>query len=86
MFGDYEDQLQKYVQRNSNSLYEQLHANRKNFTSLTVMTVHKFCQLLELDHLLEFFPLLKGREKLKQQDQIWQKICHDLKWQYIFSI
>ena len=24
-------------------------------------------------------------EKLQQQDQIWEKICKDLKWQYIPS-
>ena len=59
--------------------------NRKNFLSYSYV-LHKFCELLEFDHLLEYFPLLKSREKLHQQDLIWQKICKDLKWQYIPSL
>ena len=59
--------------------------NRKNFLSYSYV-LHKFCELLEFDHLLEYFPLLKSREKLHQQDIIWEKICKDLKWQYIPSV
>jgi len=57
---------------------------RKNFLSYSYV-LHKFCELLEYDNLLPFFPLLKSREKLQQQDQIWKNICKDLKWQYIPS-
>ena len=39
--------------------------------------------LLEYDYLLPYFPLLKSREKLLQQDQIWKLICGDLNWQFI---
>ena len=59
--------------------------NRKNFLSYSYV-LHKFCELLEFDHLLEYFPLLKSREKLHQQDIIWEKMCKDLKWQYIPSL
>ena len=58
---------------------------RKNFLSYSYV-LHKFCQLLELDDLLIHFPLLKSREKLQQQDKIWENICKDLKWQYIPSV
>lgn len=58
--------------------------DRKNFLSYSYV-LHKFCQLLEYDELLEFFPLLKSREKLQQQDKIWKLICIDLKWEYIPS-
>ena len=59
--------------------------NRKNFLSYSYV-LHKFCELLELDHLLIYFPLLKSREKLQQQDKIWSKICNTLQWEYIPSI
>ena len=59
--------------------------NRTNFLSYSYV-LHKFCELLELDYLLEYFPYLKSREKLQQQDFIWKKICNDLEWQYIPSI
>ena len=58
--------------------------SRKNFLSYSYV-LHKFCELLEYDHLLSFFPLLKSREKLQQQDQIWKNICEELKWEYIPS-
>ena len=59
-------------------------STRKNFLSYSYV-LHKFCELVEYDHLIPFFPLLKSREKLQQQDNIWEKICKDLKWQYIPS-
>ena len=59
--------------------------NRKNFLSYSYV-LHKFVQLLELDEFLKCFLLLKSREKLHQQDQIWKQICAYLKWQYIPSI
>jgi Zn finger protein HypA/HybF involved in hydrogenase expression len=59
--------------------------NRKNFLSYSYV-LHKFVELLGLDHLKECFPLLKSREKLHQQDQIWKEICKELNWMYIKSI
>jgi len=58
---------------------------RKNFLSYSYV-LHKFCELLELDNLLKYFPLLKSREKLQQQDKIWKNICLELQWEYIASI
>lgn len=59
--------------------------NRKNFLSYSYV-LHKFVELLGLDHLKDCFPLLKSREKLHQQDQIWKEICRELNWMYIKSI
>ena len=55
---------------------------RKNFLSYSYV-LHKFVQLLELDEFTECFILLKSREKLHQQDQIWKDICNYLKWEFI---
>ena len=40
----------------------------------------------ELDDYLPCFPLLKSRDKLKEQDRLWEKICNHLQWQFIPSI
>lgn len=56
--------------------------NRKNFLSYSFVT-YKCLELLEEDHLLPYFNLLKSREKLTVQDKIWELICADLKWQYV---
>lgn len=58
---------------------------RINFLSYSYV-LHKFCQLLELDDFIKCFPLLKSREKLRQQDKIWEAICFELRWQFIPSI
>ena len=58
---------------------------RKNFLSYSYV-LHKFLELLGEDEYLEYFPLLKSREKLHQQEQTWKKICEELGWQFIRSI
>ena len=59
--------------------------DRKNFLSYSY-TLHKFCQLLELNDFLPRFPLLISQDKLKEKDRIWKKICEYLQWEYIPSI
>ena len=59
--------------------------SRINFLSYSYV-LHKFCELLELDDFIKCFPLLKSREKLIIQDKIWEKICFDLRWEYIPSV
>lgn len=59
--------------------------NRKNFLSYSYV-LHKFIQILDQPEFLKHFPLLKSRDKLHQQEQIWKKICDDLNWKFIRSI
>lgn len=58
---------------------------RKNFLHYGYV-LYKFLQLLEHDDLLKHFSLLKSREKLHEHDQLWKKICKDLRWQFIPSV
>lgn len=58
---------------------------RKNFLSYAYV-LHKFIQLQGMDEYLPSFPLLKSREKLHQQDVIWEKICKELGWQFLKSL
>ena len=60
-------------------------SDRKNFLNYNYI-IHKFVELLELDDFIDCFPLLKSREKLYQQDQIWKKICDELQWEFIASL
>jgi len=63
-------------------LYKQ--KNRKNFLSYSYV-LYKFCELLELDHLLDCFTLHKDPNKLMENDDIWKKICNNLNWEFINS-
>jgi hypothetical protein len=58
--------------------------NRKNFLSYSYV-LYKFCELLELDHLLDCFTLHKDPNKLIENDEIWKKICQHLNWEFISS-
>lgn len=58
---------------------------RNNFLSYSYV-LYKFCELLNLDEYLHCFPLLKNRDKLYNQDKIWENICRDLRWEYIRSL
>ena len=59
--------------------------DRKNFLNYSYV-LHKFCELLELDEYIEYFPLLKNQTKLKQHDKIWKNICKEMKWKFYKSI
>jgi len=57
---------------------------RKNFLSYPYV-LYKFCELLGEDDYLPYFPLLKSKDKIKQQDDIWKRMCTILKWEFISS-
>lgn len=59
--------------------------NRKNFLSYSYV-LHKFVELLKMNELKQYFPLLKSREKLHQQDLIWKDMCKILDWPFYKSI
>jgi hypothetical protein len=59
--------------------------DRSNFFSYPYI-LYKFFQLLERDEYLPELRLLKTREKLQEQDEVWKKICDELKWEFIRTV
>lgn len=64
--------------------FEQVKGRRKNFLSYSY-TLQQFMRLIGvstkyLDRLA--FTLLKGRDKLERQNQIYEKMCQHLDWEY----
>ena len=55
---------------------------RKNFLSYPYV-FYKFCQLLGFKDMLKYFPLLKGKVKLWQQEKTFEKICTELGWPWV---
>jgi hypothetical protein len=80
-----EDKLKKMFDQIQEPFDRHCPQDRINFLSYSYV-LHKFCQLLELDDFIKCFPLLKSRQKLRNQDQIWKGICQDLKWQFYPSV
>ena len=50
---------------------------RKNFISYNFV-FYKFCKLLGYHEFLKYFPLLKSKDKLYEQEKIWQKIMTEI--------
>lgn len=57
-------------------------AHRKNFLSYSFVLA-KVLELQGCDDYQEMLSLLKGKDKLDKQLQIWELICNDLDWEYI---
>ena len=55
--------------------------SRKNFLSYSYVLYRCF-QILGLHHMLDGLCLLKGKEKLALQDEVFIKICNDLGWEF----
>jgi len=58
---------------------------RKNFLNYNYI-IHKICELCEYDEFLPFFPLLKSRINLEEQDLVWEQICKYKNYEFIPSI
>lgn len=85
MSREVEEKLRYMFKEIQPSFVKHCPSGRNNFLSYSYV-LYKFCELLELDEYLPCFPLLKNRDKLYNQDKIWQQICSDLKWEFIRSI
>lgn len=55
--------------------------SRKNFLSYS-FCLSKFLYILGYDELCETLTLLKGRDKLQKQDQVWRLIAQELDWEF----
>ena len=59
--------------------------NRSNFLNYSYCII-KFLELLGHDEYIQYVDKLKSREKIYNQEQIWKKICKELRWEFISSI
>jgi len=57
---------------------------RENFLGYSY-ALHKICELLQKDDFIEYFPLPKSNEVLRQYEKIWQWICNEVGWEFIPS-
>ena len=59
--------------------------DRVNFLNYYYV-LYKMCELLGETQFLPFFPMLKDPVKRIEQDEIWKKICYELRWEYVPTI
>jgi hypothetical protein len=59
--------------------------HRSNFLSYSYV-LNKLFGIINLEHHSKFYSLLESKEKLRDHDNIWEKICRDMEWKFISSI
>ena len=82
MSQELEDRLRLMFREVQDPFKKHCPPDRNNFLSYSYV-LYKFCELLDEDDYLPYFPLLKAKDKLRQQDVIWKNICKELQWEYI---
>jgi hypothetical protein len=85
MTQELEDKLRMMFREIQEPFVKHCPPDRNNFLSYSYV-LYKFCELLEEDDYLPFFPLLKAKDKLRQQDEIWKNICNEVRWEYIPTV
>jgi hypothetical protein len=82
---DTEEKLRHMFKEIQPAFQKHIPKDRSNFLAYPYV-LYKFCELLEMDHFLKNFQLLKNRDKLYDQDTIWKKICEEMRWQFIPTV
>jgi hypothetical protein len=59
--------------------------DRTNFFNCTY-ALYQLCVLLGQTQYLPFIPMMKDRDKQREQDSIWKKVCETLDWEYVPTI
>lgn len=64
--------------------FERAEKDRKNYVAYNYC-MHKLVELLGLEHWKVYFPLLKISKNKDNHDELWQKICKALDWEFVPS-
>ncbi|KAJ3312532.1 hypothetical protein HDU93_004977, partial [Gonapodya sp. JEL0774] len=80
-----EDQLRAMFLQIQDPYKKHMPGDRSSFLNYNYVT-HKLVELLNLTELKPMFKLLKSQEKLRMHDDIWEKICGELGWQFIRTV
>lgn len=72
---DMEDKIKNYFRLIQEPFVKCCPIDRLNFLSYAYV-IHKIFEILNLHEYLSYFPLLKSKEKLKIQDNLWEMICN----------
>lgn len=81
MTREMEDELRRKFRMTLKPFEKYKQTKRKNYLKYSY-ALYKLCQLLCYDDFLPCCPLFKSKEKLRQQDITWKKICDDLNWKF----
>lgn len=76
-----EEVIINMFQSMQDSFHKYCPPNRSNFLSYSYV-LNKLFRILNMKEHAKYFGLLKSKDKLRDQDIIWSKICKDMDWKF----
>lgn len=76
-----EETIINMFQSMQDSFHKHCPESRSNFLNYAYV-LNKLFKILEMDDHAKFFALLKSKDKLRDQDIIWNKVCKDMGWKF----
>lgn len=81
---DIEEDIYIMFNKMQESYVKHIPNNRSNFLNYSYV-LNKIFKILGMFQHAKYFSLLKSKDKLREQDAIWFKICKDMNWKYYAS-
>lgn len=79
-----EEKIINMFQTMQESFHIHCPCDRSNFLSYSYV-LNKLFKILDMKEHSKYFGLLKSKDKLREQDIIWNKICKDIGWKFYSS-
>lgn len=79
-----EEKIIHMFQSMQDSFHKHCPETRSNFLNYSYV-LNKLFRILKMEAHSKFFSLLKSKDKLRDQDIIWSKVCKDMDWQFYSS-
>lgn len=79
-----EETIINMFQSMQDSFHKHCPESRSNFLNYAYV-LNKLFRILEMNEHARFFALLKSKDKLRDQDIIWNKVCKDMNWKFYSS-
>lgn len=76
-----EETIINMFQSMQDSFHKHCPESRSNFLNYAYV-LNKLFRILEMEEHARFFALLKSKDKLRDQDIIWNKVCKDMNWKF----
>jgi hypothetical protein len=76
-----EDKLLRYF-RAIAQVYEPLKGSKRNSFLNYYYILYKLLDLMKEYHLLPYIPLLRTKQRIREHDRVWYRICIELDWSY----
>ena len=63
-------------------VYEPLKGDKRNSFLNYYYVLYKLLHLMKEQELLQYVPLLRTKQRIREHDRMWRRICDELDWNY----